>query len=155
MHIMSCSFASSPTQLDGPFQARSTHCRMRCLFLKKQILMEARLPRSVFVHRGFTALCGHPTMPIRHASTSVLRHRPPSPRHLRLPRLGQVARRGGRRWLSLGQAQASWPLPGRATILGHRLARSDRSSAPRCVIWKNKGEKRMLQAYISSVLDVL
>jgi hypothetical protein len=43
---------------------------------------------------------------------------------------GQAARRG----VVAGWAQArhrrSWPLPGRATILGHRLAGSDRSPLP-------------------------
>jgi hypothetical protein len=80
------------------------------------------------------------------AATQARRHRP-----LR------VARQPGERAVT-GRAQArrrpSWPLLGRATISSGASWPELAIPLLRCVVWK-KNEKRMLQAYVSSVSDIL
>jgi hypothetical protein len=58
----------------------------------------------------------------------------------------------------VGRAQVrrmrNWPLPGHATILSRRQARTGRSR-PCSASSERTGEKHMLHAYVLSVLDVL
>jgi hypothetical protein len=66
---------------------------------------------------------------------------------------GQAVKRGGRRWL--GPRRCCWPLLGRLTTLGHRLAGIGCSLTLYCVVWKKRNdEKRMLQEYVSNISEV-
>jgi hypothetical protein len=70
--------------------------------------------------------------------------------HTSRPSSSILGSSGTRSVVGLADATFYWPS---STILGHRLARTGCSLALHCVVWK-KCEKRMLQAYISSVSDV-